>query len=125
MKAVLKASKLLTKQQTSHMRVIRSNWLATGGAELPAALSGPFDTIVMDYMFGALEHFSPFGEHRLLGLLKAKLAPGGVFIVVGKQPLPYPNTQGGLGRNKTTGPTTKRCQGPTLARDFPNPSVDQ
>lgn len=100
MKAVLKDNKLLTKQQTSHMRVIRSNWLATGGAALPAALSGPFDTIVMDYMFGALEHFSPFGEHQLLGLLKARLAPGGVLIVVGKQPLPYPNTQGGLGRKR-------------------------
>lgn len=47
-----------------------------------------FDTILADYLIGAMDGFSPFTQDLMLPKLSALLNPGGRLYIVGLQPIP-------------------------------------
>jgi hypothetical protein len=49
---------------------------------------GSFDTILVDYLIGAMDGFSPYCQDRILPLLTTMLKPGGAMYVVGMEPIP-------------------------------------
>jgi len=49
---------------------------------------GCFDTILADYLIGAMDGFSPYRQDRIFEKLASLLAPGGRLYVVGLQPIP-------------------------------------
>lgn len=47
-----------------------------------------YDTILADYLIGAMDGFSPYYQDRIFDRLKQHLKPGGRIYVVGLQPIP-------------------------------------
>ena len=47
-----------------------------------------YDTILADYLVGAIDGFSPFFQERIFERISSHLAPGGRLYVVGLQPIP-------------------------------------
>ncbi|CAM9557708.1 unnamed protein product [Discosporangium mesarthrocarpum] len=47
-----------------------------------------FDTVLADYLVGAIDGFAPYFQDQIFERLKRHLAPGGRLYVVGMQPLP-------------------------------------
>ena len=73
--------------------VVIGNWQAeaAGAADdgPPALLAGrTFDTILADYLVGAIDGFAPYFQDRIFRRLAPHLAPGGRLYVVGLQPIP-------------------------------------
>lgn len=63
-------------------RLLRGHW------EDPAFLADEsFDLVLCDYVLGAVEHFVPFFQERLLRRLRNATRPGGLFVLVGREPL--------------------------------------
>lgn len=74
--------------------LVRGNWFPH--ADDPAATSLPalegemasFDTILADYLIGAMDGFSPYTQDLMIGKLCRYLKPGGRLYLVGLEPLP-------------------------------------
>lgn len=47
-----------------------------------------FDTVLADYLVGAIDGFAPYFQDQVFERLKRHIAPGGRFYLVGMQPLP-------------------------------------
>ena len=48
-----------------------------------------FDTVVADYLLGALEHYAAFNEEQLLDMLIGKMNADGLLLFCGRTPFPY------------------------------------
>lgn len=63
-------------------RVLTGNWTD------PLLLHGErFDTVLADYLLGAVDGFAPYFQHRLFGRLAPHVA--GRLYIVGLEPIPY------------------------------------
>ncbi|CAM9877398.1 unnamed protein product, partial [Hapterophycus canaliculatus] len=47
-----------------------------------------FDTVLADYLVGAIDGFAPYYQDQVFERLKRHVAPGGRIYLVGMQPLP-------------------------------------
>ncbi|KAG5186036.1 hypothetical protein JKP88DRAFT_185189 [Tribonema minus] len=47
-----------------------------------------YDTILADYLIGAIDGFSPYYQDEIFDRLKRHLAPGGTLFIIGMQPVP-------------------------------------
>lgn len=66
--------------------VILGNWF---GEKYPLKLPEKcFDTILLDYLIGAMDGFSPYEQDQIMGKVARYLKPGGRLYVVGLQPIP-------------------------------------
>lgn len=83
--------------------VLIGNWFAVSDHDnnnnnkitnlLPWQLEGrSFDTILLDYLIGAMDGFSPYKQDQIIPLLTRFLKPGGRMYIVGLEPLPDPST---------------------------------
>lgn len=62
-------------------RLVVGNWLD------PALLAGErYDTVLADYLLGAIEGFAPYWQDQLFARLRDLVAPGGRLYVVGLEP---------------------------------------
>eukprot|EP00040_Diaphanoeca_grandis_P001132 m.274938 g.274938 ORF g.274938 m.274938 type:complete len:357 (+) comp115615_c0_seq1:320-1390(+) len=82
-------------------RVVVGDWLninRTDALEFANVVHGGkghlFDTVIMDYLLGSIEHFAPYGERQMLNTLIDLMAPGALLLFVGKEPVPYVSTKG-------------------------------
>jgi len=84
--ATMKAN---VKQETRELgisgNVVMGNWFSE---REPLEFSTKFDTILADYLIGAMDGFSPFKQDLMLPKLSALLNPGGRLYIVGLQPIP-------------------------------------
>lgn len=46
-----------------------------------------FDTILVDYLIGAMDYYAPYFQYDILDRLQRHLIPGGRIYVVGMQPI--------------------------------------
>lgn len=65
--------------------VLMGNWF---GSPLLEWNDRQFDTILVDYLIGAMDGFSPYQQDQMLPKLNALLKPGGRMYIVGLEPLP-------------------------------------
>ena len=71
----------------SHLgEIVIGNWF--GDAPAPIELNEEYDTILADYLIGAMDGFSPYKQDQMIGKLVSLLKPGGRLYVVGLQPIP-------------------------------------
>lgn len=76
---------------TNHGDIIIGNWEDT------TLLAGKtYDTIIADYLIGAMDGFAPYYQDVILERLAQHLRPGGRLFVIGLQPIPD-SQQGGDG----------------------------
>ena len=78
---VVKEAKLDSVQADS---LVVGNWMD----EAFCSGLGKFDTIVADYLFGAVDGFSPYNQDIILKKMRQHLNPGGVLYVIGMYPIP-------------------------------------
>ncbi len=69
-------------------RVVVGNWMNQEFCDALAADANKFDTIIADYLIGAVDGFSPYCQELVLGKLKDFLVPGGSLYIVGMEPIP-------------------------------------
>jgi hypothetical protein len=89
-------------------QVVVGNWFPSTGPGPTAAIVGTattqthgstssldlwldedgYDTILADYLIGAMDGFSPYQQDQMIPLLSRYLKPGGRLYIVGLQPLP-------------------------------------
>lgn len=67
--------------------VVIGNWLDPKGIP-PVPLDEKFDTIVADYLIGAMDAFSPYTQDQMIPKLVDHLKPGGKLYIVGMEPIP-------------------------------------
>lgn len=74
--------------EISHLgKVIIGNWF--GENPLDMKLQGQqYDTILADYLIGAMDGFSPYEQDVMIPKLSNMLKPGGKLYIVGLEPLP-------------------------------------
>lgn len=65
--------------------IAMGNWFSESD---PLTFNTKFDTILADYLIGAMDGFSPFKQDLILPKLAALLNPGGRLYIVGLQPIP-------------------------------------
>ena len=65
-------------------RIVVGNWME----ESFCSTLGMFDTIVADYLFGAVDGFSPHTQDLVMKKLKQHLKPGGALYIIGMYPIP-------------------------------------
>jgi hypothetical protein len=71
--------------EISHLgNVIIGNWFG----ETPLELDESYDTILADYLIGAMDGFSPYKQDEMIGKLVKYLKPGGRLYIVGLEPIP-------------------------------------
>jgi len=68
--------------------IIIGNWQATGEPEGELCHGEMFDTILADYLVGAIDGFSPYYQDLIFPRLCKHLKPGGRMYVVGLNPIP-------------------------------------
>jgi hypothetical protein len=80
--------------------VVEGNWFDDRNPPLRFPPES-FDTILVDYLIGAMDGFSPYCQDRLLPLLAAMLKPGGTMHIVGMEPVPdsVPGRKSGISDN--------------------------
>jgi hypothetical protein len=72
--------------EVSHIgNIIIGNWFGETPIELE---ENSFDTILADYLIGAMDGFSPYRQDEMIGKLVKYLKPGGRLYIVGLQPIP-------------------------------------
>lgn len=71
-------------QRDESDRIVVGNWMD----ESFCSTLGMFDTIVADYLFGAVDGFSPHTQDLVLKKLKQHLNPGGSLYIIGMYPIP-------------------------------------
>jgi hypothetical protein len=76
------------KQNIGPMRskdqILVGNWIDDGFCESV----GQYDTILADYLIGAVDGFSPYKQDLILGRLASCLSPNGRLYVIGMNPIP-------------------------------------
>jgi hypothetical protein len=65
-------------------KLVVGNWMDN---EFCATL-GMYDTIVADYLIGAIDGFSPYSQDLIVKKLKEHLTPGGRLYIIGMYPIP-------------------------------------
>jgi hypothetical protein len=71
--------------EISHLGdIIIGNWFG----EPPIELKDMYDTILADYLIGAMDGFSPYRQDEMIGKLLQYLKPTGRLYIVGLQPIP-------------------------------------
>ncbi|KAG7369629.1 hypothetical protein IV203_027375 [Nitzschia inconspicua] len=65
--------------------VIIGNWFGEPPIELK---KNSYDTILADYLIGAMDGFSPYKQDLMIGKLLQYLKPGGRLYIVGLEPIP-------------------------------------
>jgi hypothetical protein len=71
--------------------VLIGNWFDVDGklAQAPLQLKGQlFDTVLLDYLIGAVDGFSPYKQDQMISKLTQFLKPGGRLYIVSLQPIP-------------------------------------
>jgi len=68
--------------------VIIGNWFSDSDAETELCHGETYDTIVADYLVGAMDGFSPYFQDLVFPRLGRHLAPHGRLFVLGLQPIP-------------------------------------
>jgi hypothetical protein len=63
--------------------IVVGNWF--GDLELPLS---QYDTILADYLIGAMDGFSPYQQDEMIPKLMKLLKPGGRMYIVGLEPIP-------------------------------------
>lgn len=72
--------------QMSHLgKVVIGNWFGNSPLNFPEE---SFDTILADYLIGAMDGFSPYQQEDMIPKLAKLLRPGGKLYIVGLQPIP-------------------------------------
>ncbi len=84
----------------SNGSIIIGNWQSDGPEEEELCHGEIYDTILADYLVGAMDGFSPFYQDLIFPRLSKHLKPGGRLYVVGLNPIP----------NKTTGDANIFCE---------------
>lgn len=64
--------------------LVVGNWMDDGFC----AQLGKFDTILADYLIGAVDGFSPYEQDTILAKLRNHLNPGGMLYFIGMNPIP-------------------------------------
>lgn len=64
--------------------IIIGNWFG----DVPLDLNNKYDTILADYLIGAMDGFSPYQQDLMLSKLSKYLKPGGRMFIVGLEPIP-------------------------------------
>lgn len=83
----------------SHLgQVVIGNWFPPNGGDDKQSLSRidkdedgntkQYDTILADYLIGAMDGFSPYAQDQMIEKLAKRLKPGGRLYIVGLQPIP-------------------------------------
>ena len=96
----LRANASATGQELSHggrhpNTLLVGNWFVGEDGkrpltEHPVYTAQKFDTVVAEYLLGALEHFAAFTEQKLVDLLVCSMKEDGLLIFCGRKPYPYP-----------------------------------
>lgn len=80
---------ILNESSVKSLRVCDSlivgNWMDEDGL---CSTIGQFDTILADYLIGAVDGFSPFEQDRIVDRLKGCLKPNGRLYIIGMNPIP-------------------------------------
>ena len=69
--------------------IIIGNWQAEGPDEEELCHGEMYDTILADYLVGAMDGFSPYYQDLIFPRLSKHLKPGGIMYVVGLNPIPH------------------------------------
>jgi hypothetical protein len=78
-------------------QVVIGNWFPPNGDDTQSLKSIDldeegnlklYDTILADYLIGAMDGFSPYAQDQMIDKLAKRLKPGGRLYIVGLQPLP-------------------------------------
>jgi hypothetical protein len=94
----MKSYTAITADETMHQRVyteaqeldiVNCGNIVIGNWEDDALLSGrTYDTIMADYLVGAMDGFAPYYQDLIFERLVRHLRPGGRLFVIGVQPIP-------------------------------------
>ena len=60
----------------------------------PVYTAQKFDTVLAEYLLGALEHFAAFTEQKLMDLLVSSVKDDGLLLFCGRIPFAYPGPEG-------------------------------
>lgn len=71
----------------SNVSVLMGNWFPKAPHE-SLRFDQQFDTILADYLIGAMDGFSPYKQDEMIPLLLNLLKPGGRLYIVGLEPIP-------------------------------------
>jgi hypothetical protein len=72
--------------EISHIgRIIIGNWFGESTITLKEE---SYDTVLADYLIGAMDGFSPYRQDQMIGTLLRYLKPGGRLYIVGLEPIP-------------------------------------
>lgn len=89
------------QQEAGHLGVLEGNHVVIGNwfgkLDLPMK---QYDTILADYLIGAMDGFSPFKQDEMIPKLMKLLKPGGRLYIVGLEPIP----------DKVEGPANVICK---------------
>jgi hypothetical protein len=69
-------------------RILAGNWFASSKFGPALELHQQFDTILADYLIGAMDGFSPYRQEEIIPILSKYLKPSGRLYIVGLEPLP-------------------------------------
>jgi hypothetical protein len=65
--------------------IVIGNWFSDTS---PLRIDEQYDTILADYLIGAMDGFSPYQQDLMISKLATYLRPGGRLYIVGLQPIP-------------------------------------
>eukprot|EP00980_Cylindrotheca_fusiformis_P029240 scaffold22766_cov131-Cylindrotheca_fusiformis.AAC.6 len=65
--------------------IVIGNWFSDTS---PLRLGQQYDTILADYLIGAMDGFSPYKQDLIISKLTSYLRPGGRLYIVGLEPIP-------------------------------------
>jgi hypothetical protein len=68
--------------------VIVGNWIDDEFCSSSIGANNKFDTILADYLIGAVDGFSPYTQDVIIQKLRNHLAPSGRLYIVGMEPIP-------------------------------------
>jgi len=68
-------------------QIVVGNWMDESFCET----LGSFDTILADYLIGAVDGFSPYTQDQIVEKLSRHLNPGGKLYIIGMNPIPDTN----------------------------------
>lgn len=70
--------------------VIIGNWFPSDSSDKDKIFPNDemFDTILADYLIGAMDGFSPFKQDEIFDRLYPHLSPGGLLHIIGLEPIP-------------------------------------
>jgi hypothetical protein len=73
----------------SHLgNIVIGNWFGETQSDRLDLYHEKYDTILADYLIGAMDGFSPYQQDQMIGKLVSLLKDGGRLYIVGLQPLP-------------------------------------